>query len=83
MYFYGLWRNLPVCLELREEELVGCRTPDKGDINTLTPEQRERETTEKLHFVRKRQPSTPTVNLSVVWKLFEGGFVRFVGREGL
>lgn len=34
--FNGLWRNLPVCLELGEEEPVGCGTSDKGDINTLT-----------------------------------------------
>ncbi len=36
LYFNVLWRNLPVCLELREEEPVGCGTPDKGDIYTLT-----------------------------------------------
>lgn len=39
----GLWRNLPVCLEQREEEPVGCGTLDKGDINTLTVKLKERE----------------------------------------
>lgn len=34
--FNGLWRNLPVRLELGEEEPVGCGTLDKGDIYTLT-----------------------------------------------
>lgn len=36
LYFNGLWRNLPVRSELREEEPVGCGTPDKGDIYLLT-----------------------------------------------
>lgn len=36
LYFNGLWRNLPVRLELGEEEPVGCGTLDKGDIYTLT-----------------------------------------------
>lgn len=32
----GLWRNLPVRSQPREEEPAGCGSPDKGDINTLT-----------------------------------------------
>lgn len=32
----GLWRNLPVRSQQREEEPPECRSPDKGDINTLT-----------------------------------------------
>lgn len=72
----GLWRNLPVRLEQGEEEPVGCGTPDKGDIYTLTldhwSERRGRQL-ENFTFLHRRQSSTPGLLLVIflcvcLWK---------------
>lgn len=71
LYFHGLWRNLPVRLELREEEPVGCGTPDKGDTLTLDhwSAGRSRQL-ESLTFQRRKRSTTPGLLLCVCvfWK---------------
>lgn len=81
--FNGLWRNLPVRLELGEEEPVGCGTPDKGDIYTLTLDywsERRGKQLESFIFPRRRRSLTSGLLLFLYFgKLFfqKGTFLCF------